>query len=979
SVDHYKLEFASMANYIDEEGQKRYEDDRREENVSVNLTSYQFTGATANTNYTVKVGGRTPLHRYGEWRDPTTPTTPSRWVAEPYNTNYTVKVGGGASQHPLYTVRWVAGPHNTNYTVKVGGGTLQHPLHRQGGWRDPTTPTAPSRWVAGPYNTHYTVKVGGGTPQHPLHRQGGWRDTTTPTTPSRIVVVKLGRGRDASSLGRPADLPLVTHAIAHRRPATAAYVAEAYTRTSDRYLLLGDNRTVGGNWSQGCGACIQYPTSPSSPPTEPTPITSPPPTTTLIPTTRPSSPPPPPSPSSPIPDTTTTTTTTATPPPAKVVVKRSPDPSFLQVVDGAFSTDHNYTGYLILTVNSEKEGPLHSYSEYFNVVHPVMSEPFKRKLFRSLRKSNTLLSQNCIEVKPIAKDDLVQVYLENIKDSELGFRREYEALPEKFVDRSTRVSEMFENSSKNRYPDIKAYDQTRVKLSTSAAHPSDYINANYVLGYKERKKFICAQGPMDATVDDFWRMIVDQGCGICVMLTNLCSSLVVHVMMFITGGSCHDVHHCQRDFCADYIVRTLRAEWLVPSELKYHEVEQYHYLMWKDFVAPEHPVGILAFLRRMNEAHSHEKGPLLVHCSAGVGRTGTLVALDSLVMELDDEKQASVYNLICDLRHQRNFLVQSLKQYVFIHRALMEYAQFGSTEQTPQQLREAYVKHVNQVQQQHASPILFTEFDLLSKVIEERKAFTIATSEENKSRNRYDYVLPYDSNRVILSPVAGKPVNTYINASFVSGFDLDEYFIVTQDPLENTVSDFWRMIFEQDVTTIVMLSELGSGDDLCARYWPEDDEEAQHDNVIVKLISSESYPKFSSRVFQVSHSKNGGGRQVTQFQYVGWSGQMGEVPVGTYGIMELINRVHSHIHANLSSSMPAPVVLHCSGGGDRCSVYVCLNNCLRQLRREARVDVFQIARKIRSMRQFMLQEPTQYEFCYKALIEYIDSKGLDNI
>ena len=72
----------------------------------------------------------------------------------------------------------------------------------------------------------------------------------------------------------------------------------------------------------------------------------------------------------------------------------------------------------------------------------------------------------------------------------------WQALPEKFVDRSSRTSELLENFQKNRYPDIKAYDQTRVKLSTSDAHPSDYINANYVLGYKERKKFICAQGEL---------------------------------------------------------------------------------------------------------------------------------------------------------------------------------------------------------------------------------------------------------------------------------------------------------------------------------------------------------------------------------------------------------------------------------------------------------------------------------------------------
>ncbi|MCL4126335.1 UNVERIFIED_CONTAM: hypothetical protein GTU68_009112, partial [Idotea baltica] len=127
-----------------------------------------------------------------------------------------------------------------------------------------------------------------------------------------------------------------------------------------------------------------------------------------------------------------------------------------------------------------------------------------------------------IDVAPIPKDQLVAEYLEKIKDSERGFRREFEALPEKFYDRSSRASEMLENSVKNRYPDIKAYDQTRVKLSqVNGILGSNYINANYVMGYKERKKFICAQGPMDSTVNDFWRMIVEQRSSLCIMLTNL--------------------------------------------------------------------------------------------------------------------------------------------------------------------------------------------------------------------------------------------------------------------------------------------------------------------------------------------------------------------------------------------------------------------------------------------------------------------------
>lgn len=123
---------------------------------------------------------------------------------------------------------------------------------------------------------------------------------------------------------------------------------------------------------------------------------------------------------------------------------------------------------------------------------------------------------------PIAREDLPQAYVARHKDSDYGFQQEFEMLPDRFSDRTTKNSDAKENVYKNRYPDIKSYDQSRVKLSlANAVLGSDYINANFVLGYKERKKFICAQGPMDSTVTDFWRMIWEQHLEIIVMLTNL--------------------------------------------------------------------------------------------------------------------------------------------------------------------------------------------------------------------------------------------------------------------------------------------------------------------------------------------------------------------------------------------------------------------------------------------------------------------------
>lgn len=133
-------------------------------------------------------------------------------------------------------------------------------------------------------------------------------------------------------------------------------------------------------------------------------------------------------------------------------------------------------------------------------------------------------------------------------------------------------------------------------------------------------------------------------------------------------------------FFFKYICEQLVKRNESEDEDERRSITQYHYLVWKDFMAPEHPHGIIKFIRQINSDYSVQRGPILVHCSAGVGRTGTLVALDSLTQQLHDESQVSIFNTVCDLRHQRNFLVQSLKQYIFLYRALVDIAQFGNTE-----------------------------------------------------------------------------------------------------------------------------------------------------------------------------------------------------------------------------------------------------------------------------------------------------------
>lgn len=248
------------------------------------------------------------------------------------------------------------------------------------------------------------------------------------------------------------------------------------------------------------------------------------------------------------------------------------------------------------------------------------------------------------DIGPIHRDELQQAYVDRHKDTDYGFLREYEMLPNRFNDRTTKNSDAKENSCKNRYPDIKAYDQTRVKLSERTTNGmtcgTDYINANFVIGYKERKKFICAQGPMDSTVNDFWRMIWEQHLEIIVMLTNLeeynkakCAKYWPEQINDTTKFGEITVKFVHEQRYTDYLVRELKITRshslhnnvnsngngglsngsVSGDEEEERQITQYHYLAWKDFMAPE--LGVIRFIRQINDVYSVQRGPILVHCS----------------------------------------------------------------------------------------------------------------------------------------------------------------------------------------------------------------------------------------------------------------------------------------------------------------------------------------------------------------------------
>ncbi|XP_064476322.1 tyrosine-protein phosphatase 69D-like isoform X2 [Ornithodoros turicata] len=675
--------------------------------------------------------------------------------------------------------------------------------------------------------------------------------------------------------------------------------------------------------------------------------------------------------------------------------------------DGALAAHTNYTGFFQVHVRGSNGSVLSQQSPYFAPVqtgsdqHHINSESPAAIIFGIIcglvlvalmlliivciiKRKNGHLYEDEVGTFPvspntitISADNLPTAFIKRHCDSDLLFQNEFEMLPERFKDRTTHASDAPENLHKNRYPDIKAYDQSRVKLSPVDGIPgSDYINANFVEGFGGKKTFICAQGPLDRTVMDFWRMIWEHKVSVIVMLTGVEENGKVKCAQYWSDEGSKEI---EKGFViavittkkySDYVVRRFQVEHIKDGVTEEREILQFHFTMWKDFLAPEQPSWLLRFIKRVNEHYVSDRGPLLVHCSAGVGRTGTFVAIDSLLEELEKTEEVDIFSCVASLRRQRNFLVQTLKQYVFIYRALLEQAQFGDTEIEIHHMRDHYLQLKDKIGEKTG---MVLEFEKLADVIEDPKTCCVGMMDMNAAKNRYDFIVPYDCNRVILP--ASPDHSSYINASFVQGYDRSMSFIITQDPLDCTVVEFWRMVKEQCISTIVMLSELGDGQTKCQQYWPSDGE-LLCDYVQVKFVKQDVSIHYIRREFDVTNSKSGDSHRTTQLQFLGWVGQPVIDSDSTTGVLALIECAQ-HIQAQSPNS--GPITVHCSGGGDRSSVFVTLSVLIQQLRAEERVDVFQAARYTRAQRHCMLQTPNQYEFLYRGLLTYMETHSLCNM
>ncbi|KAF3687601.1 Receptor-type tyrosine-protein phosphatase delta [Channa argus] len=587
-----------------------------------------------------------------------------------------------------------------------------------------------------------------------------------------------------------------------------------------------------------------------------------------------------------------------------------------------------------------------------------------------INESTHFLCSGMASHPPIPISEMAD-HIERLKANDnLKFSQEYESIDpgQQFTWENSNLEV---NKPKNRYANVIAYDHSRVILSSIEGVPgSDYINANYIDGYRRQNAYIATQGSLPETFGDFWRMVWEQHTANIIMMTKLEEKSRVKCDQYWPTRGTETYGLIQVTLLdtvelATYSVRTFALYKSGSNEKR--EVRHFQFTAWPDHGVPEHPTPFLAFLRRIKACNPPDAGPMVVHCSAGVGRTGCFVVIDAMTERIKHEKTIDIYGHVTLMRSQRNYMVQTEDQYIFIHDALLEAVTCGNTE-VPARNLYSYIQRLTQIEPGENVTGMELEFKRLASAKAHTSRFVSANLPCNKFKNRLVNIMPYETTRVCLQPIRGVEGSDYINASFIDGYRQQKAYIATQGPLAETTEDYWRMLWEHNSTIVVMLTKLREmGREKCHQYWPAE-RSARYQYFVVDPMAEYNMPQYILREFKVTDARDGQSRTVRQFQFTDWPEQ--GVPKSGEGFIDFIGQVHK---TKEQFGQDGPITVHCSAGVGRTGVFITLSIVLERMRYEGVVDIFQTVKMLRTQRPATVQTEDQYQFCYRASLEYLGS------
>ncbi|CAH1363932.1 unnamed protein product, partial [Tenebrio molitor] len=531
------------------------------------------------------------------------------------------------------------------------------------------------------------------------------------------------------------------------------------------------------------------------------------------------------------------------------------------------------------------------------------------------------------------------------------------------------VGSLKENKSKNRYNNLIAYDHTRVVLEKIDGNPhSDYINANYVDGYRVPRAYIATQGPKAATLDDFWRMIWQENVQHIANLANIYEGGKKKVEKYwpeinetLQFGAIA-VQHQSSQVYADYEHRVFK----VTRDAESRELDQFHFSSWPDHGVPLYSQSLVPFLQKMLQIPLNTKSPIVVHCSAGVGRTGTILLCDICLRMAAREGAIDALGTLQRLREQRPNMVDNMEQYKLAHLVILECLVGMHTGIQCNEIQESVKRLLEDertvTQMQYLEDTQWRDQAMKSEARVEEEAQVV------EEKNRFKDIIPEIQGRVFITRYpTSDSTSSYINAVKVDGFRCPGRYIVTQQPMPNTLGDFWRLVEENSVSVVISLNQVNSKDKTSCAFWPTNKRPQMNPVPIISLkhvntLSMEHYDVVTVHLSAPSRKEH---FQVHIISMKNWPPKTNcpKSPEKFLAFWEEADNI-----ARRSN----PVLVTCYDGVTASGLFMAMSFVIEKMKLEQICDVCQAVRTIRHNRQQCVQNIEQFEFLYRVAVIYIN-------
>nr|XP_022311638.1 receptor-type tyrosine-protein phosphatase epsilon-like [Crassostrea virginica] len=559
----------------------------------------------------------------------------------------------------------------------------------------------------------------------------------------------------------------------------------------------------------------------------------------------------------------------------------------------------------------------------------------------------------------------IAAQIANMSDKEnAGFKNEYNEIPRGELYPCLEAKRP-EHKTKNRYTSVFPYDHSRVVLG-SVNEKGGYINANYIEDTNGQKTYIATQGPKPKTIVDFWTMISQEEVAVIVCLTNLkegtknkCAQYWPNVNDKLQGKNI-TVRHLGESTYAEHIIRRFKIQNRVKQQDSL--VTMFHYTAWADHGVAD-PLSLVVFHREVMKATAKSTGKYtLVQCSAGVGRTGTYIALDALYREGQNTGKINVPMYVKTMRKDRMNMIQGEEQYKLLYLALME-AFRGPSRCVPTQM------FLNEYQQQDCytncgnaskKSTLSDEFEELLSL---RKVYSEKDYESGRAHITANYtqsILPVEEYMCHLSYSTDH--NTYYNAILLQSFLEKDCVICAQYPLPDYSEDLLRLVWDFNARIVVFLSpikHLASS----SLWFPTETQVKCVGDFTVKHVSEAkgSHVTITKLILQ---SKKNSDIRITLLECPTWGEKQSTADKGV--LLDVIKEVKTEKKYQEGKI----VVLSCDGA-TRCGPFCVVYNALEQITEDREVDIFTIARQLQVCRPEFVSTLEEYQHCYDTVGEYL--------